>query len=204
MKRPGGFQGLALLALFGALLALPALAETPGLEELRQRYAGVYRFSGGATEREKVPEAVERSVDGMFFISRGIAYDRLLHVCEICSSYTLSFSNGAVEIRSPCQLPDKSPDDGSEVDHTTKAGDASKLSMRFVEGTLVQDFRGDEGSRRVVWALAADAEGLSVHITITSKHLPHPVDYTLSYRRVPAAPAPSPAGGARDAGPDGG
>jgi hypothetical protein len=204
MKRPGTLHRLTLAGLLGALLAEPARAEAPRLEELRQRYAGAYRFSGGATEREKVPEAVERSVDGMFFISRGIAYDRLLHVCEICTSYTLSFSDGAVEVRSPCQLPDKSPDDGSEVDHKTKAGDASKLSQRFVDGTLQQDFRGDEGSRRVVWTLAPDAEGLSVHITITSKHLPHPVDYTLSYRRVPAAAAPSLAGGARDAGPDGG
>jgi hypothetical protein len=204
MKRPGDSHRLALAGLLGTLLAAPAHAEAPGLEELRQRYAGAYRFSGDATERERVPEAVERSVDGMFFIARGIAYDRLLHVCEICSSYTLSFSHGAVEVRSPCQLPDTSPDDGSEVDHKTKAGDASKLSQRFVNGTLQQDFRGAEGSRRVVWTLAPDADGLSVHITITSKHLPHPVDYTLSYRRLSPAAAPSPAVAPRDAGLPGG
>jgi hypothetical protein len=192
----------ALLSALGLLWTAPASASGPSVEELRQRYAGEWRFSGGSAERATVPAAVERSVDGMFFIARGIAYDRLLHVCEVCGTYTLSFPSGQVEVQSPCQLPDKSPDDGREVDHLTKAGDASKLSQRFVAGMLVQDFRGEEGARRVVWTLAPDQQSLSVQFTITSKHLPHPVDYTLSYRRAsPAAPASS---GPGDAGPPGG
>jgi hypothetical protein len=181
-----------------ALLALPAVASAPSVEELHQRFAGEWHFAGGSAERATVPAAVERSVDGMFFISRGIAYDRLIHVCEVCASYTLSFQSGEVEVQSPCQLADKSPEDGREVDHLTKAGDASKLSQRFVQGMLVQEFRGQEGARRVVWTLSADHQSLSVQYTITSKHLPHPVDYTLSYRRAasaaPASLAPSDAG----------
>jgi hypothetical protein len=191
----------ALLSALAVLWAGSASASEASVEELRQRYAGEWRFSGGSAERATVPAAVERSVDGMFFISRGIAYDRLLHVCEVCGTYTLSFPSGEVEVQSPCQLPDKSPDDGREVDHLTKAGDASKLSQRFVAGMLVQEFRGQEGARRVVWTLAPDKQSLSVQYTITSKHLPHPVDYTLSYRRVPPA---APASGPSDAGPPGG
>jgi hypothetical protein len=204
MKRPGASHRLAMVAALGALLGLPARAAAPGVEDLRQRYAGDYRFEDGEAERAVVPAAVERSVDGMFFIARGIAYDRLLHVCEICSSYTLSFTDGAVEVRGPCQVPDRGPDDGREVDHLTKAGDASKLSQRFVDGTLVQDFRGEGGSRQVVWTLLPDAERLSVHITITSKHLPHPVDYTLHYRRAAKATPSAPLSGPRDAGPPSG
>ena len=184
------------------LATAPADAGGPSLEELRQRFSGEWHFSGGSAERASVPAAVERSVDGMFFIARGIAYDRLLHVCEVCPSYTLGFPSGEVEVQSPCQLPDKSPADGREVDHLTKAGDASKLSQRCVQGMLVQEFRGEEGARRVVWTLSADLQSLSVEYTITSKHLPHPVDYTLSYRRVSAlAPASL---GPSDAGPPGG
>jgi len=179
---------------FTALCALltTALAEaSPPLDtaELRQRYTGQYRFAGGTTEREGIPAAVERSVDGMFFISRGIAYDRLMHVCEVCTTYRLSFTDSEVTVAGPCQLSDVSPADGSEVEHRTKAGDASKLSQRFVDGALVQEFRGEEGARRVVWTLGPDGVSLAVHVTITSKHLPHPVDYTLSYKRV-TAPAP--------------
>jgi hypothetical protein len=192
----------ALVCAVGVLASAPAAASGPTLEELRQRFEGDWRFSGGSAERATVPAAVERSVDGMFFIARGIAYDRLLHVCEVCPGYTFSFPSGEVEVQSPCQLPDKSPDDGREVDHLTKAGDASKLSQRFVQGMLVQDFRGEEGARRVVWTLSADQQSLSVQYTITSKHLPHPVDYTLSYRRVsPFAPSSM---GPSDAGPPGG
>ncbi len=184
-------RACAQLCLAAVLFAAPSFASGPSVEELRQRFSGEWRFSGGSTERAAVPAAVERSVDGMFFIARGIAYDRLLHVCEVCASYTLSFSNGEVEVQSPCQVTDKSPEDGREVDHLTKAGDASKLSQRFVQGMLVQDFRGQEGARRVVWTVSADLQSLSVQYTITSKHLPHPVDYTLSYRRTSSASSPS-------------
>jgi hypothetical protein len=170
--------GAALLA------AAPAGASPLDAGELPQRYAGEYRFVGGTTERESIPAALERSVDGMFFISRGIAYDRLLHVCEICSSYRLGFTAAQVTVGGPCQLSDVSPADGSEVDHRTKSGDTSKLSQRFVDGALVQYFRGEEGARRVVWTLAPDGVNLAVHVTISSKHLPHDVDYTLSYKRV--------------------
>jgi hypothetical protein len=192
------------LSVVAALWAASAFASAPSIEELRQQYAGEWRFSGDAAERATVPAAVERSVDGMFFVSRGIAYNRLLQVCEICGTYTLRFVAGEVEVQSPCQLPDISPDNGREVDHKTKVGDASKLSQRFVAGMLVQEFRGEQGSRRVVWTLAPNQDSLSVQFTITSKHLPHPVDYTLSYRRVPAAAPSAPGAGPRDAGAPGG
>ena len=193
---------LAVVAL-GALHApdSSAAADAPDLDALRHRYAGEYRFVGGAAERALVPAAVERSVDGMFFIARGIAYDRLLRTCEICASYTVGFGNGNISVAGPCQVPDVSPDDGREADHRTKLGDTSKLSQRFVGGTLVQDFRGDDGARQVVWTLQPDGNTLRVRMIITSKHLPHPVDYTLTYQRK-NAPIPAPAdAGLRDAGP---
>jgi len=182
-----------------ALLALGAGPANPDGEEMRQKFSGDWRYVGTSAERASVPSAVDRSVDGLFFIARGIAYDGLIHVCEICNSYSLSFKGGQVTVASPCQLSDVSPEDGSEVDHVTKAGDASKLSQRFLDGALVQQFRGEGGTRRVVWTLQPDQVSLLVHVTITSQHLPHPVDYTLSYKRA-QAPAV-----AADAGhPDGG
>ena len=204
MSGPRGLQRLALVVVgLGALLAPGAAAadDGPTVEELRQRYAGEYRFVGGAAERALVPAAVERSVDGMFFISRGIAYDRLLRTCEICPSYTLGFSDGMISVAGSCQLADVSPDDGREADHLTKHDETSKLSQRFAGGTLVQDFRGDHGARRVVWTLLPDGETLRVQMIITSKHLPHPVDYTLTYRRKGSAIPTLPDAGPRDAGP---
>ncbi|HUM09998.1 MAG TPA: hypothetical protein VLT82_03510 [Myxococcaceae bacterium] len=173
----------------------------PSVDELRDRYAGEYLFVGGAAERALVPAAVERSVDGMFFIARGIAYDRLLRTCEICSSYTLGFGGGNISVSGPCQLTDVSPDDGREVHHRTKLGDASELSQRFVQETLVQTFRAEDGARKVVWRMLPDGETLRVQMLITSKHLPHPVDYTLTYRRKTASRPARPDAGATDAGP---
>jgi hypothetical protein len=173
------------IALRGALAA----GNASDADELRRRFAGEYLFVGGAPERALVPAAVDRSVDGMFFIARGIAYDRLLKNCEICARYSLALGGGTISVGGSCQLPDVSPDDGREVDHRTKLDETSKLSQRFVGETLVQEFRGDGGSRKVVWTLLPDGDTLRMQVLITSKHLPHPVDYTLTYRRKSAMPA---------------
>ncbi|HTS80529.1 MAG TPA: DUF1295 domain-containing protein [Myxococcaceae bacterium] len=197
-SRPGRWLPVAVLC---SLLAPDArAADGPPADELPRRYAGEYLFAGGEAERAQVPAAVERAVDGMFFIARGIAYDRLMKSCEVCSRYTLAFEGGKVSVAGSCQIADVSPDDGREADHRTKHDETSQLSQRFVGETLVQNFRGDGGSRKVVWTLLPDGDTLRVQVTITSGHLPHAVDYTLTYRRRSAS---RPDGGAADAGPPG-
>jgi len=180
---------------------LHAIAETAAtdLDALRRRYAGEYEFIGGQAERSSVPAAVERSVDGMFFIARGIAYDRLLKSSQVCDRYTFDFGGGSNTVAGSCRTPDVSPGDGREVDHRTRQGETSKLSQRFVGETLVQEFRGDEGARRAVWTLLPDGNTLLVQVLITSKHLPRPVDYTLTYRRRSPTGIPTD-GGSGDAG----
>ena len=183
------------MAVFCVLHAAGALGDgAPPVEELQRRYAGEYVFVGGNAERAGIPAAVERSVDGMFFISRGIAYDRLLRTCEICPRYTFAFGGGKITIAGSCQIPDVSPDDGRETDHRTKLGDTSKLSQRFVDQTLVQDFRAEEGFRKVIWTLLPDGDTLRVQVIVGSKHLPRSVDYTLTYRRKVPPPASPDAG----------
>ena len=179
------------IALRGALAA----GDATDPDELRRRFSGEFLFVGGAPERALVPAAVERSVQGMFFIARGIAYDRLLKNCEICSRYSFALGGGTISVAGSCRVPDVSPDDGREVDHRTKEGETSKLSQRFVGETLVQEFRGDGGARKVVWTLLPDADTLRMQVLITSKHLPNPVDYTLTYRRKSAMPAAAPDSG---------
>jgi hypothetical protein len=169
-----------------AVLRVTQAAESPGapdVEALRLRYTGEYLFVGGAAERAGVPAAVERSVDGMFFIARGIAYDRLLKSSEICASYKFDLGAEKISVTGSCRTPDVSPADGREVDHRTQQGEQSMLSQRFVGEALVQEFRGDGGSRRVVWTVLPDGATLRAQVEISSKHLPRPVDYTLTYRR---------------------
>ena len=172
-------------------------ADAPDADALRRRYTGEFVFVGGAAERAAVPAAVERSVDGMFFIARGIAYDRLLRSAEVCASYTLDLGGASFSVAGSCRTPDVSPADGREVEHRTKEGETSKLSQRLVGETLVQDFRGDEGARRVVWTLLPDGDTLRAQVVMSSRHLPRPVEYTLTYRRRPLATAPPDGGPAR-------
>jgi hypothetical protein len=172
-------------------------ADVPDLDALRRRYTGEFLFAGGAAERAAVPAAVEHSVDGMFFIARGIAYDRLLRSSEVCASYRLDLGDANFSVAGSCRTPDVSPADGREVDHRTKEGETSKLSQRFVGETLVQEFRGDEGARRVVWTLLGDGDTLRAQVVMSSKHLPRPVEYALTYRRRPPSTAPADAGPGR-------
>jgi len=184
-----------------AVLGLQAAqAAAPDVDALRRSYAGEYEFVGGSAERSAVPAAVERSVDGMFFIARGIAYDRLLKSSQVCDRYTIDFGGGRVSVAGSCRTPDVSPADGGEVEHRTRQGETSKLSQRFVGETLVQEFRGDGGSRKVVWTLLPDGNTLQAQVLITSKHLPRPVEYGLTYRRKSAAGAAPADGGQGDAG----
>ena len=186
------------MALTAIVLGVPTSIAGDGptsVDDLRRRFVGEYVFAGGAPERALVPAAVERSVDGMFFIARGIAYDRLLKNCEICPRYSFAFGGGNISVAGSCQLPDVSPDDAREVQHRTKLGETSKLSQRFEGNTLVQHFRGDGGSRKVLWTLLPDGDTLRMQVIITSEHLPHPVDYTLTYRRKSAPTTSVPGSG---------
>ena len=70
----------------------------PDLDALRRRYGGEYEFVGGSAERASVPAAVERSVQGMFFIARGIAYDRLLQSSQVCDHYTFDLGAGSISV----------------------------------------------------------------------------------------------------------
>ncbi|HET9155715.1 MAG TPA: hypothetical protein VFN91_03545 [Myxococcaceae bacterium] len=74
---------------------------------------------------------------------------------------------------------------------------ARPASQRFAGETLVQEFRGDEGARRVVWTLLADGDTLRAQVVMSSRHLPRPVEYTLTYRRKPPAAAPADGGPGR-------
>ena len=193
---------IPLIVVAASALHAPDTAAEPGapdLDALRRRYGGEYEFVGGSAERASVPAAVERSVQGMFFIARGIAYDRLLQSSQVCDHYTFDLGAGSISVAGSCRTPDVSPGDGREVEHRTRHGEISKVSQRFVGETLVQEFRGDEGARKVVWSLLPDGITLRCRAVISSKHLPRPVDYTLTYRRRSASSA-SADGGSGDAG----
>lgn len=191
-----GRRWIPLIIVAVSAASTAARTEAPELEALRRRYAGEYLFVGGEAERASVPAAVEHSVDGMFFIARGIAYDRLLKSSEVCSRYVFDFGGGSISVAGSCRTPDVSPGDGREVDHRTKQGETSQLSQRFVGETLVQEFRGDQGARKVVWTLLTDGDTIRARVVTSSKHLPRAVEYTLTYRRKPL-PAD---GGSADAG----
>lgn len=170
----------AVVAIAGAIAPnAPARADgaQPG------RFAGTYRFAGGAAEEAGRSAAVDRCVATLFFAIRGIARSRLSNGTKIDPWVSFAVEAGTIQFRTPTSPVATSPEQGAVVDYTSH-GERSKLSQRFAEGRLVQVFAADEGKRVNEWALAPDGSTLTVRVTISSPKLSTPVVYSLTYRKT--------------------
>ena len=73
--------------------------------------------------------------------------------------------------------------DGPQVDWTTDTGGKVKVKMSIVKGRLVQDFKGEDGSRRNVFTVDSTGDKMTMSVTISSSRLTTPMKYALSYKR---------------------
>ena len=152
--------------------------------ELSQRFTGTYVYAGGDDERADVARAVDRAVEDMSFLTRGIARSALMDRAAIRESYTIFFDEaGRVAVLSPGELPEVSPADGTPVEVVNRLGDESELTQQFIDGVLVQRGRTADGGGSTAFELQPDGEMLLVHRTMESSKLSQPVKYTLTYRR---------------------
>lgn len=162
----------------------PPTAGAPVPAELSQRFAGTYVYAGGDEERAAVARAIDRAVEDMSFLTRGIARSALMERAAIRESYTIFFDEaGRVAVLSPGELPEVSPANGTPVQVVNRLGDESELTQQFIDGVLVQRGRTADGGGSTAFELQPDGETLLVHRTMESSKLSQPVKYTLTYRK---------------------
>jgi hypothetical protein len=161
-----------------------AAGSRPPAAELRARFAGSYRYAGTEAEQRARAQAIEHSLEALFFAVRGIARAKVVERTRIMPTCRFEFIEGSIRSTVPGHAVAISPETGAPAPYRV-GDDAIVLSQRFEGQRLVQVFRADEGGTRTnEFTLSADGALLVMKATLSSPRLPIPVVYTLTYRRT--------------------
>lgn len=176
-----------LLTLIMVAFIAPALAsaDTPSDEAL-ERFSGTYNtLDDRASMEARIERGILNATDGMNFIARPIARNRLRAITSPCMSFTFSFDDENVTYRCGDQAPHVSPIDGSAV-RRAASGDreAHVLTHEVEEDRIIQTMRSDDGGvRETVFELDLTGTALRATTTISSGQLDQPVIYVFEYLR---------------------
>lgn len=131
-----------------------------------------------------IERAIEHGIDDMSFVTKPIARRRLQATNDAYSSIELRIAQGTVTTVLEGR-PIDSPGDGSPIRWTREDGEAMQVATALRNGTLVQTFTAEDGSRENVYSVSPDGRRLTLQVTIRSGRLPQPVTYRLAYDRAP-------------------
>lgn len=161
-------------------LAARASAAQSGTAQL----AGAYRYVGGKKQRELLDARIEEVVDELNFFVRSIARRRMKHANQIPSLLEISTIGDKLRVDIPGLRPIVSEADGRTFVWRDQYGEDVKVRQRIVGRTLTQHFQGKDGARDISYRLSSDGQRLWFSVTISSRWLPFPLQYQLSYRRT--------------------
>jgi len=159
----------------------PAATGTAAPDE-RARFSASFRFTGSSSEEAARRAAIDRGIDSLFFMIRGIARSRLTDGTKIDPWVAFSFDAEKIRVRVP-SATHVSPANGAAVDYVS-GSDRTKLSQRIEAGKITQLFIAGEGRRMNEWVLSPDARTLALTVTVSSPKLTRPVIYKLTYARA--------------------
>jgi hypothetical protein len=148
----------------------------------RARFTASFRFAGSNREKDERRAAIDRGIDSLFFMIRGIARSRLSDGTKIDPWVAFSFDADKIRVRVPSSTH-VSPANGAPVDYVS-GSDRTKLSQRLEAGKITQLFVAGEGRRMNEWVLSPDASTLALTVTVSSPKLTRPVIYKLTYARA--------------------
>ena len=158
-----------------------AAAQAPVAAAPPAAFVGSWRY---ATQSADVIErAIERGIDDMNFVTKPIARRRLRATNDRYS--TVVVRNVGGEITTVLEgRPITSPADGRTIQWRREDGEVLAVSTAIRNGTLVQTFVAEDGSRENVYSVSGDGRILTLQVTIRSDRLPAPIVYQLVYDRA--------------------
>ena len=172
------------------LIAVALLAvSTPSFasqEDGASAFAGGYQYVGGAAETDALAAAVETVVQKMNFLFRGIARSRLKKSNQPSAALRLILGADTITVVRPGQPTVSAPANGRPVTCRLD-GDDFEVTHGFDGNRLYQTFKGPKSFSRNDLVLSPDGLTLTVFTRIESRHLPIPLVFHMTYRRV--APA---------------
>jgi hypothetical protein len=149
----------------------------------RARFAGTYRYAGGAQEEAARNAAIDHAVEGLSFVTRSIARSRVSATTQIPGFYSFSFEPGKIKVHPESRPEMISGDKGESADYVYN-NRRSTLTQVLAGDRITQVFVSDDGQRRNEFMLSKDGQMLTLKVTLTSARLSNPVVYALSYKKA--------------------
>ena len=167
------------------LLLLLALASPAAAQPLDARaFAARYHYVGGDEEKRKLDEAIETVVQKMNIFVRPIARSRIRNPNQPSAELEVVFDGANIIIRRPGKPEVSAPADGRAIKwKDPRNGDVFTVSHGVVDGVLYQRFEDDRSHTVNRMKLDAAQGKLVVETTTTSKHLPIPLRFAMTYQR---------------------
>ena len=148
----------------------------------RARFAGTYRYAGGAREDEARKAAIDKAVESMSVFTRSTARNRITATTQIPGFYAFSFEPGKIKVLPEARPEMISGDRGETADYVYN-GKTSKLTQVIAGDRITQVFVSDDGKRENEFTFSQDGKALMLKVTVTSGRLSTPVVYSLSYKK---------------------
>lgn len=166
------------VALVGAItLAVPAAAQ-----EVAAPFVGSWTYV--AQSGDVIGDAIERGTADMNFVTRPIARRRLRATNSPYATMEIRVGGGSVTTLLEGRDV-TSPADGRAIAWTREDGEVMQVATSLRDdGTLVQTFTAQDGSRENVYSVSPDGRRLTLQVTIRSERLPSPITYRLLYDRA--------------------
>lgn len=166
-----------------ALVPSPARVQSGDFAAAEERFEGTWQLAVSPDRAQQtIDTAVERAVNAMPFLFRGVARGRLRDQTPAVRRIVLDFDDGAVAVsydgrdyRSPL----------GETRRVTRSSDGARLRLtqRLQSGgQLEQVFEGDSGTRWYVYE-ATGPDTIRLTSTTDSDRMPEAMRFSLTYRR---------------------
>lgn len=146
-------------------------------------YSGTFLFVGGDDERQDQLDSIENVVQQMNRVLRGTARRRMKAGTHITQVFIIDVQLDSITITIDDGRAWTTDLHGTRFEYTHD-GDQMFMSRRWVEGTIKATGEQKAGTGTYHFRLSEDGQILHVAYGLDSKHMPAPVAFDTTYRRV--------------------
>lgn len=166
--------------LAGLTLVLAGMAAAQG-PQAQAELQGAYKIDANASD--DIEAAITRGTAQMNFTIRSLARHLIAKANPPYQRIVISRTGDTASLQLDARPPIRTPLDGSWVRWIREDGGVDNITGQWSYPTFVVYFKGEDGARTHSYLLDSDGRTLKLDVELTSPRLPHPIDYTLVYRR---------------------
>lgn len=130
-----------------------------------------------------IAPAINRTVADINFVLRPIVRKRLSATNLPYQHLVLALADGRFTVTMDKHTPIVTTLGGPTIKWRRDDGEVFDLSSRWQGSVLQQTFAAEDGTRVNRYELSADGRELTLKVTVSSTHLPKPLEYSLLYQR---------------------